>query len=210
MIRNLKSLGLALVAVLAMSAVVASAASAAIEYTSSPSPQPATGSNASGKETFTTPGGTVQCNSHFAASVTTGSKSLTVTPSYETCVAFGFLNANVVENNCDYVFKPATKLATDHYSHGVDVSCPAGSAIVITAGTCEVQVPAQTGLSSVTTQNVAGGAVTVVPNVGSITMNVTKDGFGCPFTGTGHTTGTYHGHVTLSPTAGGSISVSGS
>jgi hypothetical protein len=209
MIRNLKSLGLALVAVLAMSAVVASAASAAIQYTSNPSPQTATGANTAGKETFTTPGGTVQCNSHFAATVATGSTSLTVTPNYETCVAFGFLNANVVENGCDYVFRPTARLAEGHYNHQVEVACEAGKAIVITAGTCEVQVPAQKELKSVTTTNSAG-SVTVVPNVEKITMNVTKDGFGCPFPGLGHTTGTYHGHVTLTPTEGGSISVSGS
>jgi len=210
MIRNLKSLGLALVAVLAMSAMVASAAQAVPQYTGSAYPTTGTGSNTSGSETFTTEGGTVQCDSHFVGTLSAANSTLTVTPSYSNCTAFGFINADVHENGCTYVFHASSKLGTDHYSSTVDVVCPAGAQMVITAATCEVAVPAQTGLSSVTTQNLAGGTVTVVPNVANITMNVLKDGFGCPFSGTGHKKGTYHGDVVLSRSGGGSISVSGS
>jgi len=211
MIRNLKALGLALVAVLAMSAVVASAAQAVPQYTCGSYSCTSTGSNTSGSETFTTEGGTVQCDSHFAsASLSSASSTLTVTPSYSNCTAFGFLNADVHENGCTYVFHAKSKLGTDHYSSTVDIQCPAGAQMVITASTCEVAVGAtgNEGLSSVTTQNLAGGKVTVVPNVANITMNVLKDGFGCPFSGTGHKKGTYHGDVVMSSTK--EISVSGS
>ena len=64
MIRSLKSLGLAFIAVLAMSAVVSSASQAS-EYTCEKYECKATGSNTLGNETFTTPGGTVQCDSHY-------------------------------------------------------------------------------------------------------------------------------------------------
>jgi hypothetical protein len=209
MIRNLKSLGLALVAVLAMSAVVASAAHAVPQYTASSYSATATGANNKGGETFTTSGGTVTCDSHFQGTLSAASSTLTVTPNYSNCEAFGFLSADVHENGCTYVFHATSKLSTDHYSSSVDIVCPAGKTMVITASACEVSVGAQNGLSSVTTQNLAGGQVTVVPNVGNITMNVTKDGFGCPFSSTGHTKGTYHGDVVISSKTA-EIAVSGS
>jgi len=47
-------------------------------------------------------------------------------------------------------------------------------------------------------------------NLSNITVKVTKDGFGCPFTGTGHKTGAYHGDAVLAHIGPGSISTSGS
>jgi len=218
MIRNFKALGLALVAVLAMSAVVASAAQAVPSFTASSYPAFATGSNTIGGETFTTPGGTVQCDSHYKVekyrTTTTeglpspGSSTVTVTPEYTDCVAFGFLGASVKMNSCDYEFHATSKIAEGHYNHHIFIRCT-GAPITIVAGTCEVTVGEQS-LSSVTTQNNVDGSVTVKPNVTGITMNVVKDGFGCPFAGTGHQTGSFHGEVKVSRVGGGSISVSGS
>jgi hypothetical protein len=208
MIRNLKVLGLALVAVLAMSAMVASAASAS-QYTGSAYPTTGTGSNTAGNETFTTPGGTVQCDSHFEGTLAAASSTLTVTPKYTNCVAFGFLNATVNMNGCDYLFHSGPAQGGGVYFHTVDIVCPAGKSIVITAGTCVADVGGQTGLAKVKTTNLAGGTVTVQPEVAGITLNVTTDGFGCPFSGTGHFFGSYHGDVVLSRVGGGSISVSG-
>jgi len=219
MIRNLKVLGLAFVAVLAMSAVVSSAAQAVPSFTCSAYPCSATGENKAGSETFTTPGGTVQCDSHFTVEkyrTTTGegvpspgSPTVTVTPKYTNCVAFGFLGATVSMNDCDYEFHATEQLGAGHYVHHVYINCPTGKAITIVAGTCEVTVGTQS-LTDVTTLNLAGGSVTVVPTVKNITMNVVKDGFGCPFAGTGHKLGEYHGHVVISREGGGSVSVSGS
>jgi hypothetical protein len=212
MIRNLKSLGLALVAVLAMSAVVASAASAAVEFTGTGT---ATGAQSAGNETFTTTAGTVQCDSHFAVEALGGgglsgsAKEVTVVPSYSNCVAFGFLGADVHENGCDYIFTATEKVSAGVYKHHVKVDCPTSKGIEITAATCTVEIP-ETGNSSLTTvktTNIAGGTVTVQPEVGGVTGNVTRDGFGCPFSGLGHTTGSYHGHVAIAGSS--SISVSG-
>jgi hypothetical protein len=208
MIRNLKTLGLALVAVLAMSVVVASVASAA-SYTGSSYPTTGTGSNTAGKETLTTSGLTVQCDSHFEGTLSAASSTATVTPKYANCPAFGFLNATIAFNGCDYLFHAGGLAVPGVYNNSVDVVCPAGSGpVTIKAGTCVVDVPAQTGLSNVKTTN-SGTSVTVQPEVSNITMNVTTDGFGCPFPGTGHQIGSYHGDVLISRVGGGSISVSG-
>jgi len=218
MIRILKSLGLALVAMAAMSAVVASASQAS-EYTCSAYECLATGSNTAGNETFTTPGGTVQCNSHYtvekegttnATGITGPTTTVTVTPTYTGCKAFGFVNATVNMMGCDYVFHSGSLIVAGRYNNSVSIVCPAGSGpITITAGTCVVDVPAQGPLTNVETENLAGGTLTVKPNVTGITLNVTTDGFGCPFPGTGHFTGSFHGDVTLARVGGGSISVSG-
>jgi len=212
MIRSLKSLGLALVAVLAMSAVVASAAQATPQYTGSAYPVNGTGTNAVGNETFTTPGGTVQCDSHFSGSLAEPSSTLTVTPKYTNCKAFSFLNATVDMMGCDYLFHAGASLGEGKYSHTVDVVCEEGEGpITITAGTCKADVSSQSGLGTVTTTNLGDGTVTVQPNVSEITLNVTEDGFGCPFPGKGHYKGTYHGDVVLKNSeTGGTISVSGS
>jgi hypothetical protein len=210
MSRNLKVLGLALVAVLAMSVMVASAASAS-QYTASAYPATATGANTSGKETFTTPGGTVQCDSHFQGTLAAASSTLTVTPKYTNCVAFGFLNATVEFKGCDYLFHAGASKGGGVYDNSVDIACPAGSGpITIKAGTCEVHILAQTSLSNLVTVN-SGGTITLQWQISlNITILVTKDGFGCPFPGTGHFKASLHGDVTLPRVGGGTISVSGS
>ena len=217
MILKLKVLGLACVAVLAMSAVVSPAAQATPEFTCSAYPCSATGSNTAGSETFTTPGGTIQCESHviwekyrtlFGEAADGPISTRTITHKYFGCTAFGFLGATVSMNDCDTEWHATEKLGEGHYNGHIVTNCPQGKRIVITAGTCEVTVDGQS-LTTVTTQNNANGTVTVVPNVTNITMNVVKDGFGCPFSGTGHVKGSYHGHVVIARVGGGTISVSG-
>ena len=220
MIRTLKGLGLAFIAVLAMSALGSTAANASVEFTCSAYPCTATGSNTLGNEKFTTEAGTVECDSHFLVEKYNAIKedipeqatTVTVTANYDLspCTAFGFLSATVDMMSCDYVFHATERVSAGVYKHHVDVVCTnAGDAITITASTCTADVPAQTGLTTVKTTNLANGTVTVQPEVNNITINVTKDGIGCPFSGTGHKIGSYHGDVTISRVGGGTISVSG-
>jgi hypothetical protein len=201
MTRNLKVLALAVGAVLALTAMMVSAASAA-SYTASAYPATATGSNTKGSEVFTVEHGKVECDSHFEGSLSAASSTLTVKPKYTSCEALGFLEGTVNMEGCDYLFH-----ATSTTSSTVDVVCTSGS-IKITAGTCRFEVKGQTGLKSVGTTN-SGGSVIAKPNVSGIAYTVTQDGFLCPFTGTGNKTGaTYTGEVTLSRVGGGSVSVS--
>jgi hypothetical protein len=215
--RNLKALGLALIAVLAMSAVVASAAQAVPQFTASVYPATATGANTKGSEAFTLDGTSVLCDSHFLVetyNTTNGTalhapaSTVTVTPKYSNCEAFGFLNATVNMEGCDYVFHATEQVSAGVYNHHVDVVCPTGKSIKIEAASCRAEVKPQNGRTTVKTTN-SGGAVTVQPNV-TVSTTVTNDGFGCPLAGTGTRNATYHGHVTVSRVGGGSISVSGS
>jgi hypothetical protein len=222
MIRNkFRVLGLAFIAVLAMSAISATAAHAVPKYTCSSYPCTGTGTSLENSEEFTTPGGTVTCHASYvveklnsSAGIPQPEQSVTVTPTYTSCKAFGFLNATVTTNGCDYDFTATSKVSAGVYLNHVGITCPATKSITIVAGTCEVDVPeaGNTNLTTVKTTNLADGRVTVEPEIGpEITMNVTKDGFGCPFTGTGHFKGSYHGHVIIHNAAGGAstISVSG-
>lgn len=219
MISNLRIVGFACLGVLALAAMVAPAAQAVPETTCSSYPCTATGTNTAGNEAFTTPGGTIQCNSHFGwekyrttsgEAIPANSSTFTETTSYSSCTAFGFLGADVHEEGCDYEIHQTRRISPGKYEQHVMWVCSVGSpGTRITAATCEVLIPSQGPLSKVETTNLGNGTLTVERNITGITMNVVKDGFGCPFNGTGHKTGSYHGHIVISRVGGGSISVSG-
>lgn len=187
MTRKFKTLGVAFVAMLALSAIAASAASAEKQYTCSAYPCTGTGESVLGNDTFTTEAGTVECKAHFEGTLNAASSHLTVKANYnkETC-KFGPLAAHVQMNSCDYTFEtPKSTGKADEFTAPVKVTCGA-TPIVITAGTCEVHVGEQTPAGGATiTNDTAAGDVTVKANFTGITYNVTKDGFGCPFAGTG-------------------------
>jgi hypothetical protein len=224
MIRHkFKALGLALLAVVAVSALGASAAQAEPQYTCSTYGCTATGSNTKGSEVFTTEAGKVECDSHFLVEKLNGknedipaaTSTVTVTPTYTGCEAFGFLSATVTTTGCDYVFTATEKVSATVYRHHVNVVCEAGKSIKISAagGLCQAEIKAQNELTTVDTTNISEGGVgklTVEPTVNGVAYTVTNDGFGCPFNGTGNKTdGKYTGHVIISRVGGGSISVSG-
>jgi hypothetical protein len=197
MILKLKTLGLAGLAVLALSAFLASTATAD-EFTASKYPTSITATSVKGNDVFKTEGGNVECNSHFSGTLTKAAGSLTATAHYFECQAFGF-EATVIMG-CDYVF---------HADGAVDIECPATNKIVITAATCEVQIGTQTGLSKVALSN-GTGDINAKASVSGIKYTVAKDGFGCPFSGTGEKTGgtyTQGSAVTVSSTNGASVSV---
>jgi hypothetical protein len=199
MIRKLKTLGVAAFAVLALSAVGASAAHAT-NFTASAYPTSFTGVSEKGNDTFATEAGNVECKSHFSGTETAASETVTVTPVYSECRAFGFLSATVNMNGCDYVF---------HTNGEVDVECSGANKIVIIGGTCETTIGTQTGLKSVILANGVGD-MTAQANVGGIAYTVTKDGFACPFNGLGAKAGatyTQHKAVTVQSTSGTTIDI---
>ncbi len=211
MIRNIKILGITVVAAMALSAVVASAAMAVPQFTASTYPAQVTGTSAVGAEKFKTDGGTIECKGHFlSASLGAANSTLTVTPKYSECTAFGGLNATFNTEGCTYVFHATELVSAGVYKHHVDIVCPAGQSVKFVASTCKAEIKSQTGLTTVKTTN-SGTSVVVNPEVTKIAYTVTEDGFLCPFTGTGSTNnGEYTGAVTVSRVGGGSASVSGS
>jgi hypothetical protein len=150
MIRNLKVLSIALAAAFAMSAVVASAASAEFKYHSEIDHTIITGSQVI--ETVTTTAfGTVKCKkATFEGTTTTKTETeLTITPDLKECKAFG-VNATVDINGCHYLFTTPTTFTTTggtkdlHAEMHLECNTGLGSTIVWTAPGCEVTWPPQT------------------------------------------------------------------
>jgi len=150
MIRNLKALGLALAAILALSAVSASGVSAATEpiakFSCSTYPCSLSGEQpAAEKHEFVTAAGAVECELAIfqSSTISEAATGLTVTPTYEECVLHNALTgttdpATVTMNGCDYKFtihyhetKKGAGVKADEYSGDVDIVCPAEKAIEI-------------------------------------------------------------------------------
>jgi hypothetical protein len=216
--RQFRILGMALMAVLAMSAFAATTASA-VEFHAETAPTTITG-NQQTAHVFTIENGlTTTCPvAEFHGSVSTKTATeITATAVYKgettsggtvhPCRAFLGLAATINMNGCAYVFH-ATAGSGDNYTGTADVECPAGKVITITAGTCEVTVGDETTGGKVINQNLgtvnfvnntAAGDVSVNPDItSSITYDKVKDGFGCPLSGTGEKSdGSYTGTTTV-------------
>jgi hypothetical protein len=156
MIRNLKVMGLALVAVFALSAVVASAAMAQQGKITSDGPVTLTGTETgaagSGSNALKAFGLEVECtgSTYHGMKVLTnaqtlegkkhellpsGSSDVTLVPTYKPCIVVG-LNwpATVTMNGCDYDLKiGATTVAppTDNYGVTASLKCPAGKDVTL-------------------------------------------------------------------------------
>jgi len=184
---RLKSLGLLLAAVFAMSALAASSALAA-EFHSAAAPATISG-NQSTSHVFTTSAGTFTCKV-ATFSGTTASKtasSQTLTPKYESCTAFGFLNVPVVINGCGYVFQA---------SGVTEIECPAGKAIEIAWPGCTTKIKEQKPAGSLEYTTVG-----TTPNR-DIRVHTSLSGIAYDECGTARTNGSYKGTTTVVGSAG--------
>jgi hypothetical protein len=209
MTRNLKVLGLALVAAFAMSALVASAASATAWQFHSNTDNPVLTGSQEGTDVFTTDSGTVRCSeANYTGSATgTTNSTIEVAPTYEGCKLLFIINVTVDPNGCKYLFHAETTTNTGgtpaviHYEGSVDIVCTGGNVIVVTAPGCDITVPAQTGLKTVTFTNLGSGhtqEVTVDVNISNTITYIEHQtpGETCENSGTPHTTnGSYTGQA---------------
>jgi hypothetical protein len=149
---------------------------------------------------------TVKCQgATFHGTLSAASSTAQLHPTYTVCSAFGFLEATINSAGCDYLFHAGSEVAADKHAGTVDIVCSAGASIVIAASTCEVSVPAQTGLGSSNIENNTNpNDATATGSLTGIKYTKTKDGFLCPFAGTGtKTDGGYAGTATATATSGG-------
>jgi hypothetical protein len=204
--KYVKMLALAAVAAMAISAVAASAAFANKYHDPIPSGNIHGEQLAGNKHVFKVDGQAVECSvATFQGTFETEiQQTERVLPTYENCVAFGFVGATVSMNGCEYEFLEPTEIAANEYEGVANLVCPAGKEAVIVAGTCETKIPDEKeekainqNLKKLTSHNRGEGTgrwVEVISNLSSITVNKTKDGFLCPLSGTGWVSnGTYTG-----------------
>jgi len=175
MTRNLKALGLALVAVFAMSAVMASAASAesTFKFKLEGTPTKLTGKQHAGDDIFNTHTGTISCSevTYVGEQIGTEVTEITLTPSFSKCKAFGLFNVPITTNECKYTFKPGTKTGTE-FTGSVSIVCPAGKVIEVEAPGCKVTYGSQSNLGGVEYTNI--GTTTTREITFDITLNFVK------------------------------------
>ena len=171
----LKVLGLALVAVFAMSAIAASAAQATPTLTSEVSPVTLTGTGGGygSGEQFKAFGDPVECESstfHTALTATPATEIVAeATYGPECRTAAQKLPVTVTPNGCTYRFYNLKFVAAGHYDATVEIKCPAEKVIEVhiyathTTHTekkslCTLTVPPQTELekATITTETLSG------------------------------------------------------
>jgi hypothetical protein len=178
MIRNLKALGLTLVAVFAMSAMVASAASASVITSDGAVTLKGTETGVAGSNSLSAFGQTLQCpgstytghkvNVTPHVLVPSGATETTITPTYVNCVDQESRPLTVDMNGCDYVFKDATNVSAGTYSILVDIVCPVNKSIEVTGGVCTLKVGAQTNKAGFHLTNTGSGTSDDVDLTGEI------------------------------------------
>lgn len=184
--RKFKTLGLVLAAVFAMSAIGASAASAATTFHANKSPIGVTGTQTTG-HVFTTSAGTVTCSTATFTGTTAAATSATqtLTPTYSGCKAFGFINVPIDVNGCGYNFNA---------NGTTQLECPAGASIAITTPGCTTTVGEQhfaSGMTYATNGSTPSRDITATTNISGIKYNE------C---GTARENGTYKGTTTVDAT----------
>jgi hypothetical protein len=205
--KYVKSMGIALVAALALTAFAGVASASAAEFHTSVGSAALTGAQ-SEAHVFKVQGQSVTCSTaKFTGTAAAAGHSATqqMHPEYSGCTAFGF-PASVATAGCQYNF---------HATGGtVDLeSCTAGQ-IVITVNVtgvakCVVNVKGQTGINGQTYTNQAENKSLVVGTASTnIAANVVTSTGLCPLT-TGETTSTYNGTTSVVANGGAAeISVS--
>jgi hypothetical protein len=198
--RNLKILGLALVAMFAMSVVMATAASAD-EFTAEKYPASLVGAKDSTfVDEFNTTTGIVKCETpSYTGTVKESATSVSVTPSYTGCTAFGF-PATIDVNGCQYKFNVNGGTSTEG---DVDLVCGASSITVtaISAGTikCTVHAATQSDITgTVKYKNIGSGTTQEVTLEAALT--------GIDYS---HTKGTGLGACTAGSATNGTLTAKG-
>lgn len=190
MTRKIKTLCLAVMAMLAIGALSASAASATelvYEAEGELAQVTLSGTNGFGNDVIKMEGGTVQCNTELHGIVTFGVSSFELTPTFTVCKAFGFEPATVNPEKCKFKYNLKEKTAEHVFRSEMDVVCPPGESIKISSGTCKVEITAQTGLKNAKwiDDTTAPSDLTLNYEITGMAYTVTADGFQCPFGGTG-------------------------
>lgn len=220
MIRNLKVLGLALVAVFAMSAMAAAAASANQFHSENAGTELTASALANQEFQYEEEGATVVCTNisgtgGVVGGGTTGT-SVTFHPVYTGCTipSIGGSSAEVSFNECDYTFtiKESANTGPAH------VNCAGSSSISIViklsgSAICTFHIAAQTPNGETDYTNGGSGAsrdVTVTPTQTGIKGTKTNNnGFGFLCGGASSSTGTYTGQVTVTGDKSGTATQEG-
>lgn len=133
--------------------------------------------------------GPIECKKTSLTGTLSEPEPVSLSPSFSECKIAGVV-VTVTTTGCKLVIHPGTETSAGHFAGTLDNSCSEGKSIVISFGTCEAKIEGQSALSSVPLTDESGSPekLGMVFEVTGMAYNVTKDGAGCPFVGTGKRT----------------------
>lgn len=196
MIRNLKALSLALVAVFAMSAVVGSPASAQQGELTSDGPVKLTGKDSGEKISLTGFEMSVTCEGEYTIGLENETPHtfwdpsiifvaiFTIAPHYNNCEA-STGETTLTMNGCDYLIHVVNDGGGGEFGTTADIVCPGSSQIEVhmysssshSLSICTVKVPPQTGATGGVLKTISEGGVHKLTLKGPISgLKVTKSG----------------------------------
>jgi len=186
---SIKALLALAVALLAFGASASTAVGATFEATQYPAtPQ---GSSGVGVFKVVTQAGSVECQNGFHVQFNERTTTASMDITFSECKAFGFTSATVKTEGCEYLLHGTQTVAENEFRAKLDLECPTGKSIKVATTTCEMEIKSQTGLTAVRINNDLASSpddITLDPEVTGLAYTVTKDGFACPFSGTGSKT----------------------
>jgi len=204
MTRNLKTLGLALIAVIATVAMTASSASAEIFVFKSEAASTTLKGEQEGSGKIKVEAGTVTCEkTKFSGEMPDEYEfEVTMTPTYESR-SMGEGTTEDVTTGCDYLFVANEKESTN-YEAEARIKCEAGKAITITKKVlgvtkCTITIGAQEGLKTVTSAE-TGSPTALRTTIAFSSLKYSQTagtGLGACATLENKTNGTYEGTVVV-------------
>jgi len=202
MIRMLKAIVSLVLATLTMSAVAAEGAGAA-EFTSASGTYPVTVKGSSTADVYDFFGSSINTGITFNGLLTAKGTSLTLTTAYGAGKAFGSFPLTGTCNSCGLNF---TANGTVHFEGSITFDVYENST-KHTEGKpmCQVHIPSQTPVGTVTYTNNADGTITITGSISGITATQTRFSIFCP-SGTHTSTANYtiqSGGIKISGTTSG-------
>ncbi|HEY5815829.1 MAG TPA: hypothetical protein VIS95_05755 [Solirubrobacterales bacterium] len=118
-----------------------------------------------GIEDFSLNAGTAECteSAYTGTMEVSPASELTLTPAFAECDAFGYSNAEVITNGCDYLFHEGAEAEGGSFEGAADIKCPEGKSIEIVAKVrgllkCRATIGTQSGLAGVTYSSSGSGS----------------------------------------------------
>lgn len=197
--KRIKNLGLAVVAVLALTAVVGVAGASASGFLAEKYPAAVTTSKTSQELKFHSL--TARCYPAPEAELTGASSAIEGVTNDSLCESFG--NTTMKMNSCKFVYRPGAETSKGVFAGTFDIVCPAGLAIQIATICGPITVGSQSGLAA-TYENIGTGANrSVTINAKASGLQHTQGGAGGCASGT-YADGVWNGSWTVQAAKGGS------
>jgi hypothetical protein len=154
MSRQLRLLGLVMLALGATGAISATGAQAGL-FTAGAYPATITGSSV-GVHILHTEIGNMACAPTFHGVLEGPAEELTLAPTYGTSCEIGMKEVHVTNNGCDFRMHASNTLGEDAVAGTMDIVCPEGNAMdfeITSNPICHLTVPGQASLSALTYTN---------------------------------------------------------